>query len=421
MPQRYNGQDRNNDGLADYFTPLNYSGFRLTPDYHPIHPTAWRVDFVAESCPPGGTVQWVVEGQMAAEGCEIQLFLTVSQHLVTVIYDGVYGETESVTPKDWLIAVIGDSYGSGEGNPDVPRRSGRSSAPSRWEDKQCHRSANAGAARAAAQIERADARTSVTLLHLSCSGAQIESGLLGPYAGARPDDRENDKKQAQVAELQRLLGGRIPDALLISIGGNDIGFSEIIQRCLVGLRRCDHRRSKARKRFEAGMRELPGRYARLAEALQPLAVRPSHVIVTGYPDPTRYDDREVCGKERRPQLLTQAPFARGPVAITAREARWASETVLASLNDELRSIARRGGWRFIGTHIAPSRRHGDCATSPWFVTWNEARTRQEAFKKFGFRISPGIVHPNERGHLEYRDALLPALRRLGMPIRRRSE
>ena len=55
-----------------------------------------------------------------------------------------------------------------------------------WQDERCHRSAFAGSAQAALAIEQADPRTSVTFVHLACSGAKVDVGLLEPYAGAEP-------------------------------------------------------------------------------------------------------------------------------------------------------------------------------------------------------------------------------------------
>jgi FG-GAP-like repeat len=55
-----------------------------------------------------------------------------------------------------------------------------------WEDKRCHRSANAGPAQAALEIERSDPHTSVTFLSYACSGASITEGLVGWYDGVEP-------------------------------------------------------------------------------------------------------------------------------------------------------------------------------------------------------------------------------------------
>ena len=52
-----------------------------------------------------------------------------------------------------------------------------------WQDKRCHRSALSGSAQAALRLEQQDPRTSVTFVHLACSGASVVYGLLGRYTG----------------------------------------------------------------------------------------------------------------------------------------------------------------------------------------------------------------------------------------------
>ena len=91
---------------------------------------------------------------------------------MTLTATAVGGEEATVTKQvevdDLMIVSVGDSIASGEGNPDIE------SPGSRWQLERCHRSAFGGPAQAARWLEAADARTSVTLLHLACSGGRIE-------------------------------------------------------------------------------------------------------------------------------------------------------------------------------------------------------------------------------------------------------
>lgn len=429
MPERYNGKDRDHSGLADYFTPLNYKPFPpFTGD--PIHPSDWYVTLTAKAC-PAGAVDWKADGvAIGQRGCTVHANLDERPHQVSMFVGGKRQATQIVEPKDWLIAAIGDSYGSGEGNPDHPRkvhRGPRDEEPSRWEDKQCHRSATAGISQAAMGIEKTDPYSSVTLLHLSCSGAKIDDGILGTYKGQPPDDRPGDKKRPQIEELQQLLGSRTPDALVISVGGNDIGFSDIIQSCLEHTN-CEKKGSGAHKKFDEGIEALPGLYTKLAHKVGKLGVPPAHVFVTGYPDPTHYDDGGLCGSpimvghgalktsfERRPFLLNEAPGVPNAVQIDVDEARWASEDVLGRLNIALKHQAKAHHWTFIDGHVSASKTHGDCARDSWFVSWDEAKARQETFQKKGLNISPGVVHPNKAGHAAYSRAITAALSDIGIP------
>jgi len=93
--------------------------------------------------------------------------------------------TKDVVVKDLLIVSIGDSYASGEGNPDIAQVMQKIlllDAPKKgpvWTDIWCHRSRFAGHAQAALELERTDPRSSVTFVSVACSGAGIRDGLLG--------------------------------------------------------------------------------------------------------------------------------------------------------------------------------------------------------------------------------------------------
>ncbi len=135
---------------------------------------------------------------------------------------------ETVVVKDTLILGLGDSFGSGEGNPDVPIRFaapptnityGDSFDPSRpalggwplrwtasgvaapapndgfasqadaeayyaaragWTSPDCHRSQYSHQFRAALELALEDPHRAVTLIHLACSGADALEGVFGP-------------------------------------------------------------------------------------------------------------------------------------------------------------------------------------------------------------------------------------------------
>ena len=171
--------------------------------------------------------------------------------------------TQTVRVKDLLIVSMGDSYGSGEGNPEKPLVQGNTffpsiATPALWEDRRCHRSSKAGPAQAALAIERSDPHTSVTFISFACSGATIDarafadtsiwdpytpndwskdrgSGILGSYTGAEPPDPSNlnDRVPSQIDQLKTAVGSRHIDALLMSGGGNDAGFGNIATVCVM--------------------------------------------------------------------------------------------------------------------------------------------------------------------------------------------
>jgi hypothetical protein len=91
--------------------------------------------------------------------------------------DGATSRTsQHVRFRDLLIASLGDSAASGEGNPDVPSSYGPLGLLAHlasWNDKRCDRSGRAATARLAEKIEQANPGTSVTFWGLACSGAAI--------------------------------------------------------------------------------------------------------------------------------------------------------------------------------------------------------------------------------------------------------
>ena len=104
-----------------------------------------------------------------------------------------------------------------------------------WQDRRCHRSANAGSALAAQELEAIDPRSSVTFIHVACTGAMIFQGLLDEYAGAE-DEREStmlDPLPPQIEQVAGVIGERELDIVQLSIGGNDVNFGPMIFSCIL--------------------------------------------------------------------------------------------------------------------------------------------------------------------------------------------
>ncbi len=124
--------------------------------------------------------------------------------------------TTTIKVRDFLIASMGDSFASGEGNPDLPAKldSDRVISPkydedgekikkagvprrklrpdgkiakgtsARWIDRRCHRSMYSAHARAAIALALSgDRHHAVTFVSAACSGAEITDGLFWPQDG----------------------------------------------------------------------------------------------------------------------------------------------------------------------------------------------------------------------------------------------
>jgi lysophospholipase L1-like esterase len=382
MPARF-GFDGNRDGLLDYFTSRGA-----------IAPSGWTVDFVVtrsdgRTCAAGDRFSWTADGKALAAAkagtCRFRArFPKEGKFSVRASFEGGGAKgsgAATVIVQDWLIFGVGDSNGSGEGNPDIPASA---IASARWEDRRCDRSAKSHQPLAAKKIEADDPKTSVTFVHLACSGASIVQGMVGPYRGI--NDPGGLPIESQLSEMQKLAGTREIDAVLISIGVNDLGFAQLVQFCITN-NACPSAPfpdSSSKKSLDDVMKErlaaLPGRYAQLAGRLKRLGIPPARVFITEYPDSTRDQAGKFCD-----------PLIRvGPAVFSGIEAEWANEDVLHPLNAAVRAAAARHGWRVI-TRIADDfRTHGYCSSDPWIVGLVESRLGQGDVN--------GTLHANAVGH-----------------------
>jgi len=177
---------------------------------------------------------------------------------ITVSIGGAPAASADIRVRDLLIAGMGDSFGSGEGNPDIPVRFSRERAAdygkatdedmtgfpvrvgpwkqigdkdfidenARWLDQACHRSLYSYQLRAALQLAVEDPHRAVTFVGVACSGAEVVPGLFLRYKGnewvPRPPELSQISAIAQAqcgtedAPMQDLpeayhINGKIPD------------------------------------------------------------------------------------------------------------------------------------------------------------------------------------------------------------------
>lgn len=251
-----------------------------------------------------------------------------------VRFDGTNVDYQWVdaTIKDYLFVVMGDSYASGEGNPRNVQAWIRNPDPGfrpYYDDASCNRSVRGAPAQAALALEKSSDKTSVTLIDVSCSGATINSGILGPQRSAGQD-------ASQIQQIRRLIGNREIDVLVFSIGGNDIGFTSILSTCIVNVD-CPLASGNAAplNKFpsvQQGVQtltgQLPAGYERIADCLTGencnladgstiagLTLAPgAQVLPMTYPDITRSATGQPC----RYLTLSPSDFA------------WARDTILVT-------------------------------------------------------------------------------------------
>jgi lysophospholipase L1-like esterase len=315
--------------------------------------------------------------------------------------------------------------------------------PARWWSNRCDRSFFSAQSMTALAMARRDPHAIVSFVHLACSGAEIIDGLLMPQRfppGApprceKPMDRDKkerntvdstcDLRESQLESAVKLLcrnptasttgdGGSLRDQLsairtnayqldwidgkhlamcdskdmrpvdtvLLSIGGNDVGFAGIIAWALVpvdsytrvkfaeiGRRKggvvcpipdlhCVDTEPPASRRIA----DLPYRYKALADSLNSyLHIQPRQVLITSYPNPLiradgTYCENPVGSNETRPGKTNQwhairtymASFAPSSwqVNLTHSEAKNINDHVVEPLNKAVRAAALAHGWRY---------------------------------------------------------------------------
>ncbi|GAB2474590.1 SGNH/GDSL hydrolase family protein [Jatrophihabitans fulvus] len=348
-----------------------------------VRPDSWPVDLTA--CTGDGRVRWQITGTALTTPIDVTAGCRTRQSLPALDAYRVTATTDTGTRsadvelRDLLVVSVGDSVASGEGDPDSPAGSDDGL---RWQDARCHRSALAGPAQAALRLERRDPHTSVTFVGLACSGATIDEGLIGPYRGIDADGTDAPLPPQLDAAVARAAGRPI-DALLVSIGANDLGFGAIVRDCVL-LPDCS--RGRGAQRYAEGVQRAPAGFVRLDARLDELAGRGllRHAFSTGYFDVATRDDGQLC---------PGPDDGRSQDGISRTEFGWTHEVVSPGLNDLVRDAVRRadGGadWHFVGGIAEAFDRHGYCAQDSW------VRTASQSLR--GQHDLTGSFHPNEKG------------------------
>lgn len=481
---------------SDLFEKSYWQEGEETYDRDYIWPTSYAVVARAPGW-AGALCSWSIQGGAirqvrapCAEPIDIQLAaLDTSEPRrgsqmaqLTVVSDDGRSATTDIQVRDRLIASIGDSFASGEGNPDRPmdltrlarrfeaasddasrvwrtdwtdRWVGRedvigAAGEAQWWDRRCHRSFYSQHMVAALRYAVAHPQEATTFVSFACSGAETFRGLLGRQAtppgfadapGAdrlrypqvevllanmcrrRPGTLSRDstvadqplryvykdweKGQLRDRTVQewswRCTAGppRQIDALLVSIGGNDVGFGPVIQDALLPtedeLVEADAsalgrrvlrlvRRLGALDPQQANERirvALPQNYALLRRRLdETLPATP--ILQTVYPNPLHDETGARCGpaaeqESPRAQAHSRALSALGgfwPDADVPVERRWrlvldqaeadrVASQMIGPLNAAVRSNVTEGGdrWRLVDDFEPAFARRGWCATS----------------------------------------------------------
>ncbi|WP_272840321.1 hypothetical protein [Rhodoplanes sp. TEM] len=312
-----------------------------------LNPADHRIEArLAGTVDPAAQCTWTFEdgdslprSVTAACGEPVNLRVVYGKPTIAVADIAVPGQaprraTTEILVQDLLIAGLGDSIASGEGNPDRPvvlsdegfcfRRfggggrneffrpgregfrgdkacdsaTGRGSdteraewarLSARWMSAPCHRSLYGYQLRAALALAVENPQIAVTFLPLACTGATIEAGLFGGQparelncgaSGSATCPRQVPGQLAQLHDLlaraQRSHPQRGLDLVFLTVGANDIDFSGLVADVIIEAsgERTLFRRAGVIGSVEAAHAAmdttLPTSFQRLRAALKPL-------------------------------------------------------------------------------------------------------------------------------------------------------
>lgn len=299
--------------------------------------------------------------------------------------------------KDLLIIALGDSFTSGEGNPDVNGVSddeywcesvtlgeGANAVFNTefdmktdpvWLEPLAHRSLKSPSAFLAKKLEDDDKHSVITFLNFGTSGAKIIKGLI--YA-----QHTSWQSSGQIDEAKRTINGREVHGVFVSIGINDIGgagggISSLIASAAIPLSDFNDNEN-AKKAFEE-LEKLDANYERLnIEILAKL--NPKNVFLYEVPiNIFRNSEGRIqsgCGALRHISVDDAVVLDR----------------IGMELNLRIKLACLKNGWNYIDGIVSAFKGHGYCE-SPG-ISWYRAASTS---CKIQGDIN-GTIHPNEIGH-----------------------
>ncbi|MEW8385334.1 MAG: hypothetical protein AB2704_26035 [Candidatus Thiodiazotropha taylori] len=439
------------------------------------------------------------------EGLTVKLTVQYGNKTVTI--------NKHIVVEDVLVVGLGDSFASGEGNPDLPVSFHDDTPPDRditapikhytprkdknmhakWLDRRCHRSLYSYQFKTVIGMALENPKRAVTFLFYSCTGAQIPHILdtwksaaeYIKYMGRDNQGKFNILNDSQFTKDRRMWvrpqidvlieditcpvdwkgqcekGTRTIDYMLLSIGGNDIGFAKYV----INIARSEKSyfmKKLAEKPSEKTARDiekLKQEYVELNKAfIDKLSIRDcseagtcERILLTTYPNIMYDENGKLCTSDKGAFYI---PFGKDENrGVRIKETY---EKVLVPLQIAQNTLKEKDvQWSIINSHSDSYSLHGFCAqnksntlsANEKFVIpykhkntdkiWNSFDPR--AYRPYGnmqrwIRLpvdsklsinmtelerdwgysdeTSGIVHPNSMGHSATADANLMVIREL---------
>jgi lysophospholipase L1-like esterase len=425
----------------------------LTPADHAI------VVRLTGAVPVGATCAWSFDDgegprQQTFDCAEpVNLRVRYGRPTVTTVDVSSGAETQRVSTeirvRDILIAGLGDSIASGEGNPDRPialsdegfcfryylgsaaaqyyrpsrgsYKGGRAcEAPDSlqnwqryaalWLNPACHRSLYSYQTRTAITLSVRYPHIAVTYLPLACTGATIADGLFGSQRAREcPPSKSNATCQVsvngQLDELRDALTAarrrqpdRQLDLVLLSIGANDIYFSGLVADVIVdtATERALFKRSGVIASLDdsrsALTRDLPQGFNKLREALKPLLGGDlSRVVYVSYANPALANGGVPCpggraGFDIHPSFNANPQRLSSVVAYVENEFLPQLKALAQCQQGVLCRDPAADRMTFVESHQVAFANHGFCARSE-----ADPQFDRECFSPKGESFDPDIV------------------------------
>lgn len=220
------------------------------------------VQIIARSTFDHQSCTWQLAGEVRkTDSCAEYIFdfplNAPATNLTVTSIDGSQSAVETIEIEHILIVGLGESYASGQGNPDVPARwkswaeiappkvldvswlnkpdryLDGSSGEARWIDAECYRSFFNYQTLVAFKIASERPKSFVSFLHYACSGAEVFDGLLNPQripVGSNRDNRFGQHNGETWFQARSQLNSLVMD--LCSEPGDLVPFPDSIQQRL---------------------------------------------------------------------------------------------------------------------------------------------------------------------------------------------
>ncbi len=337
-----------------------------------------------------------------------------------------------VMPHPLTVAIMGDSYASGEGAPNSSSNLLNGSVDIdtvTWDHRESHRSKHSGLLLGVKAFQNRFPQLWVEAIHVAVSGATVgdgdhlSGGMMNPFFGNReaiaiaPHHRPNTQVPAQTDRITTWLaenGFLRMHCIVLTGGGNDAGFGSLIASSILG----DLALSFGSKRVEFQDKLSTFELAAKEDFVAALSetISPRQLLWVNYPDMTSDQNREISGIDLEGSLNPALMLLNQ--AVGGDDLQKARILLREDLNPRITDVcgdidSDPNGMACDVVSVQDEfQGHGINADrdNRWFNTFIDSQDQVQG-------SLDGSVHPNREGYKAYRAPVLASLERLYHPSR----